>query len=87
MYLELNQELKESLPEGEDAFDWFLRPKGTTHREVKNRHTYEARLGDLHFYVKRHLMLTAFQSSLVIPNFVILSCYLLFSFHIATLLI
>lgn len=55
MYLELNQKLKEALPDGEDAFNWFLRPKGTTHREVKNRHTYEARLGDLHFYVKRHL--------------------------------
>ena len=55
MYLELNQELKESLPDGVDAFNWFLQPNGTTHREVKNRHTYEARLGDLHFYVKRHL--------------------------------
>ncbi len=55
MYLQLNQELKESLPNGEDAFNWFLQPNGTTHREVKNRHTYEAHLGDLHFYVKRHL--------------------------------
>lgn len=55
MYLELSQQLKDALPEGEDAFEWFLRAKGTTHREVKHRLTYEARLGDLHFYVKRHL--------------------------------
>lgn len=55
MHLELNQQLKNALPPDEDAFEWFLRPKGTTHREVKHRLTYEAQLGDLHFYVKRHL--------------------------------
>ena len=55
MYLDLNQQLKKSLPPEEDAFEWFLRPKGTTHREIKHRLTYEAQLGDLNFYVKRHL--------------------------------
>jgi heptose I phosphotransferase len=56
MLLELSEELCDALPEGVDPFDWFLRGDGEVHREVKNRLTYEARLGDnLHFYVKRHL--------------------------------
>jgi len=55
MYLELDPKLKDALPDGSDPFECFLRAQGTTHREVKHRLTYELRLGELHFYVKRHL--------------------------------
>jgi heptose I phosphotransferase len=56
MLLELSKELRDALPEGVDPFDWFLHGSGEVHREIQNRLTYEARLGDhLHFYVKRHL--------------------------------
>lgn len=55
MYLELNEELKNALPMGTDAFDWFLHARGTTHREVKNRLTYETIVGNQHIFVKRHL--------------------------------
>lgn len=55
MYLELAPALKKVLPNDADPFEWFLRPQGIPHREVKHRLTYEAHLGDLHFYVKRHL--------------------------------
>jgi heptose I phosphotransferase len=55
MLLELTDELRDALPEGVDPFDWFLKGGGEVHRHVKNRLTYEVRLGNLHFYVKRHL--------------------------------
>lgn len=55
MILELTDELKNALPDGADPFDWFLQGDGEVHRHVKNRLTYEVHLGDLHFYVKRHL--------------------------------
>lgn len=55
MLLELSDNLRRELPDGTAPFNWFLHGSGTVHREVKNRLTYEARLGELHFYVKRHL--------------------------------
>ena len=57
MYLKLDPSLKDALPLSKDSerFDWFLRTQGIPHREVKNRLTYEIRLGGLHFFVKRHL--------------------------------
>lgn len=55
MTLELTDELRDALPEGSDPFEWFLLGGGEVHREVKNRLTYETQLGELHFYVKRHL--------------------------------
>lgn len=55
MHLELNQELKKSLPSEEGAFGFFYRPNGTTPRDFKHRLSYEDQLGDLHFSVKRHL--------------------------------
>ncbi|MDQ8195157.1 lipopolysaccharide core heptose(I) kinase RfaP [Coraliomargarita sp. SDUM461004] len=55
MYLELTDELRKALPPGSDPFEWFLLGGGEVHREVKNRLTYETQLGELHFYVKRHL--------------------------------
>jgi heptose I phosphotransferase len=55
MYLELSPELEKALPDGRDPFGWLLRTQGTVHREVKHRLTYEAQLGDQHFFVKRHL--------------------------------
>ncbi|MGZ0655534.1 lipopolysaccharide core heptose(I) kinase RfaP [Coraliomargarita sp. W4R53] len=55
MYLELDPQLKDALPDGSDPFEWFLHPQGTTHREVKHRLTYEMQLDGLHFFVKRHL--------------------------------
>lgn len=55
MYLELTKELEDALPPGCDAFEWFLNGHGQVHRDVKNRLTYEKELGDLHFFVKRHL--------------------------------
>jgi heptose I phosphotransferase len=55
MILELSDELQNALPEGSDPFDWFLNEGGEVHRHVKNRLTYETQLGELHFYVKRHL--------------------------------
>ncbi len=55
MYLELSKELQKQLADEPDLFDWFLTQQGEAHRTVKNRLTYEVRLGDLHFYVKRHL--------------------------------
>lgn len=55
MLLELTDELRKALPEGADPFEWFLQGGGEVHRHVKNRLTYEVNLGDMHFYVKRHL--------------------------------
>lgn len=55
MYLELSKELEERLADEPDLFGWFLTQQGEAHRDVKNRLTYEVQLGDLHFYVKRHL--------------------------------
>jgi heptose I phosphotransferase len=55
MTLELSDELRDALPEGSDPFEWLLHGSGEVHREVKNRLTYETQLGELHFYVKRHL--------------------------------
>lgn len=56
MILELSNELRQALPQDRDLFEWFLAGHGTVHREVKNRLTYEMRLGDtLHVYVKRQL--------------------------------
>ena len=55
MLLELTDELRDALPEGVDPFEWFLEGSGEVHRHVKNRLTYEVHLGELHFYVKRHL--------------------------------
>ncbi len=55
MLLELTDELRDALPEGADPFEWFLQGGGDVHRHVKNRLTYEVHLGELHFYVKRHL--------------------------------
>ena len=55
MYLELDPALKAALPEDTNTFEWFLHAKGTTHREVKHRLTYETRLGEHHIFVKRHL--------------------------------
>ncbi len=55
MTLELTDELRKALPDGCDPFEWFLLGGGQVHREVKNRLTYETQLGELHFYVKRHL--------------------------------
>jgi heptose I phosphotransferase len=55
MTLELTDELQNELPKGCDPFEWFLLGSGEVHREVKNRLTYETHLGELHFYVKRHL--------------------------------
>lgn len=55
MYLELCDQLQKELAAEADPFDWFLQQDGQVYREVKNRLTYESRLGDLHFYVKRHL--------------------------------
>lgn len=55
MLLELTDELRDALPEGADPFEWFLQGGGEVHRHIKNRLTYEVRLGKLHFYVKRHL--------------------------------
>lgn len=55
MLLELTDELRNALPEGADPFEWFLQSGGEVHRHVKNRLTYEVHLGDMHFYVKRHL--------------------------------
>jgi len=55
MLLELTDELRDVLPEGADPFEWFLEGGGEVHRHIKNRLTYEVHLGNLHFYVKRHL--------------------------------
>ena len=55
MILELSDQLRDALPEGADPFEWFLQGDGEVHRHVKNRLTYEVHLGELHFYVKRHL--------------------------------
>lgn len=55
MHLELNQELKKSLPLEEDAFGHFFRSNGTTPRDAKHRSSYEDQICDLHFYVKRLL--------------------------------
>ena len=55
MYLELSKELQKQLADEPAQFDWFLTQQGDAHRDVKNRLTYEVELGDLHFYVKRHL--------------------------------
>jgi len=55
MTLELTDELCNALPDGCDPFEWFLLGGGEVHREVKNRLTYETQIGELHFYVKRHL--------------------------------
>jgi heptose I phosphotransferase len=55
MYLELTDELRKALPKDSAPFEWFLLGGGEVHREVKNRLTYETQLGELHFYVKRHL--------------------------------
>ncbi|HAV11932.1 MAG TPA: lipopolysaccharide core heptose(I) kinase RfaP [Opitutae bacterium] len=55
MYLDLSDELKRVIPDGCDPFVWLLEGHGVTHRHVKNRLTYEQSLGDLHFFVKRHL--------------------------------
>ncbi len=55
MYLELSPELKQRLADEPDLFGWFLTQQGQAHRDVKHRLTYEVQLGDLHFYVKRHL--------------------------------
>jgi heptose I phosphotransferase len=55
MLLELTDELRDVLPEGADPFEWFLKGGGAVHRHIKNRLTYEVHLGNLHFYVKRHL--------------------------------
>jgi heptose I phosphotransferase len=55
MLLELPDELRDALPEVADPFEWFLQGGGEVHRHIKNRLTYEVHLGDLHFYVKRHL--------------------------------
>ena len=55
MLLELTDELRDVLPEGADPFEWFLEGGGEIHRHIKNRLTYEVHLGNLHFYVKRHL--------------------------------
>lgn len=53
--LELTDKLRDALPKGADPFEWFLQGDGEVHRHVKNRLTYEVRLGELHFYVKRHM--------------------------------
>jgi len=55
MHLDLKAELRDAIPTGSDPFDWFLFSGGEVHRKVKNRLTYETHLGELHFYVKRHL--------------------------------
>jgi len=55
MFLELDPKLSEALPTGTSAFDWFMQPRGTTHRKVKHRLTYEVRVGGQHLFVKRHL--------------------------------
>ncbi|WP_158279927.1 lipopolysaccharide core heptose(I) kinase RfaP [Coraliomargarita sinensis] len=55
MYLDLDPQLQNALEQERDVFEWFLQPRGQTHREVKHRLTYEVNLGDLHIFVKRHL--------------------------------
>ncbi|MFP4069903.1 MAG: lipopolysaccharide core heptose(I) kinase RfaP [Opitutales bacterium] len=55
MHLTLHPDLKKALPEDAVVFDWFLEPRGTVHRKVKHRLTYETQLGGHHVFVKRHL--------------------------------
>lgn len=55
MHFEINQEVQKALPPEEDAFGCFFRLNGTAHREVIHHLTDKDQLGDLHFYVRRHL--------------------------------